>query len=182
MSKRLQVILKDPEYREIQRAARSRRMSIAEWVRQALDLACRREPAGGVSKKLEIIRAAAQYDYPVSDIDGMLAEIERGYGTARIRGSGRLEYPHVSDWRSSCPEERWGTVARKGGQRGRAPGYGRRGSPGDPAPLRRNRPPRRHPTRVRHSARHRGPGSGCGSVHSRTCETNCLGVSATVCA
>ncbi len=81
MSKRLQVILKDPEYREIQRAARSRHMSIAEWVRQALDLARRREPAGGVSKKLEVIRAAAQYDYPVGDIEVMLAEIEKGYGT-----------------------------------------------------------------------------------------------------
>jgi len=81
MSKRLQVIVKDPEYREIQRAARSRRMSIAEWVRQALELARRREPAGGVGKKLELIRAAAQHDYPVSDIDDMLAEIERGYGT-----------------------------------------------------------------------------------------------------
>ena len=81
MSKRLQVILKDPEYREIQRAARSRRMSIAEWVRQALDLARRREPTGSVGKKLEVIRAAAKHEYPVSDIDGMLAEIERGYGT-----------------------------------------------------------------------------------------------------
>jgi hypothetical protein len=81
MAKRLQVILKDPEYREIQRVARSRHMSIAEWVRQALDLARRREPLGGVSKKLEVIRAAAQHDYPVSDIEGMLAEIERGYGT-----------------------------------------------------------------------------------------------------
>jgi hypothetical protein len=81
MAKRLQVIMKDPEYREIQRAARSRHMSIAEWVRQALDLARRREPVGAVSKKLEIIRAAAQHDYPVTDIDDMLAEIERGYGT-----------------------------------------------------------------------------------------------------
>jgi hypothetical protein len=81
MGKRLQVILKDPEYREIQRVARSRHMSIAEWVRQALDLARRREPLGGVSKKLEVIRAATQHDYPVSDIEGMLAEIERGYGT-----------------------------------------------------------------------------------------------------
>ncbi len=81
MAKRLQVILKDPEYREIQRVARSRHMSIAEWVRQALDLARRREPAGSVGKKLEVIRAAARHDYPVSDIDGMLAEIERGYGT-----------------------------------------------------------------------------------------------------
>ena len=81
MAKRLQVIMKDPEYREIQRAARSRHMSIAEWVRQALDLARRREPVGGVSKKLEIIRAAARHDYPVTDIDNMLTEIERGYGT-----------------------------------------------------------------------------------------------------
>jgi len=56
MAKRLQVILKDPEYREIQRMARSRRMSMAEWVRQALDLARRREPAGGVGKKLEVFR------------------------------------------------------------------------------------------------------------------------------
>jgi hypothetical protein len=80
MAKRLQVILKDPEYREIQRAARLRHMSIAEWVRQALELARRREPGGGVSKKLEVIRAAAQHEYPVSDIDGMLAEIEKGYG------------------------------------------------------------------------------------------------------
>ena len=81
MSKRLQVILKDPEYREIQRIARSRRLSIAEWVRQALALARRREPVGSVGKKLEVIRAAAQYDYPVSDIDRLLAEIESGYGT-----------------------------------------------------------------------------------------------------
>ncbi|HVH72749.1 MAG TPA: antitoxin [Candidatus Dormibacteraeota bacterium] len=81
MAKRLQVILKDPEYREIQRVARSRHMSIAEWVRQALDLARRHDPVGGVSKKLEVIRAAAQHDYPVNAIDDMLAEIERGYGT-----------------------------------------------------------------------------------------------------
>lgn len=80
MPKRLQVILKDPEYREIQRIARTRRMSIAEWVRQALDLARRREPANGVGKKLEVIRAAVRHDYPSGDIDAMLAEIESGYG------------------------------------------------------------------------------------------------------
>jgi len=81
MTKRLQVLLKDPEYREIQRLARSRHMSIAEWVRQALEVARRREPLGSVGKKLEIIQKAAQHDYPVGDIDGMLAEIEAGYGT-----------------------------------------------------------------------------------------------------
>jgi DNA helicase IV len=81
MAKRLQVILKDPEYREIKRAARSRRMSIAEWVRQALAQANRHEPLGGPGKKLEVIRAAARCDYPTADIDRMLAEIEEGYGS-----------------------------------------------------------------------------------------------------
>ena len=75
------MILQDPEYREIQKMAHSRRMSLAEWVRQALDLARRREPLGSNAKKLEVIRAAAQHDYPTGDIDTMLAEIERGYGT-----------------------------------------------------------------------------------------------------
>jgi hypothetical protein len=81
VTKRLQVILQDPEYREIQRIARSRHMSLAEWVRQALQLARRREPVGDVGKKLEVIRAGAKYEYPTADIDGMLAEIERGYGS-----------------------------------------------------------------------------------------------------
>ena len=80
MAKRLQVILQDPEYREIQRVARARRMSLAEWVRQALQLACRREPVGDVGKKLDAIRAGARHAYPTAEIDAMLAEIERGYG------------------------------------------------------------------------------------------------------
>jgi len=81
MAKRLQVIIRDPEYREIQRMARSRHMSIAEWVRQALDLARRREPTTDVGKKLEAIRAAVRYDFPSGDIADMLAEIESGYGS-----------------------------------------------------------------------------------------------------
>jgi hypothetical protein len=84
MAKRLQVILKDPEYRELQRAARSRHMSIAEWVRQALELARRSQPRGTVTKKLGIIRAAVRLDYPTGDIDRMLAEIEMGYGPAAL--------------------------------------------------------------------------------------------------
>lgn len=79
MAKRLQVILQDPDYREIQRAARSRHMSLAEWVRQALDVARRREPAGTVGKKLEAIQKAAQYAFPSGHISSMLGEIEAGY-------------------------------------------------------------------------------------------------------
>jgi hypothetical protein len=79
MAKRLQVIIKDPEYREIQRAARARHLSIAEWVRQALVAARQQEPTGSVTRKLEAIRRAAQYEFPAADIDQMLAEIEQGY-------------------------------------------------------------------------------------------------------
>jgi len=71
--------VQDPEYREIQRAARSRRMSIAEWVRQALTLARRQEPSGTVAQKLEAIRAATRHSFPSGDINNMLAEIENGY-------------------------------------------------------------------------------------------------------
>jgi hypothetical protein len=81
MAKRLQVIIQDPEYRDIQRAARLRRMSVAEWVRQALVQARRSEPTREVASKLEVIRAAARMDFPTADIDRMLEEIERGYGS-----------------------------------------------------------------------------------------------------
>ena len=79
MAKRLQVIVQDPEYREIQRAARARHMTIAEWVRQSLTQARRQEPVGDVEKKLAAVRAAAKYEFPAGDIETMLKEIEQGY-------------------------------------------------------------------------------------------------------
>ena len=79
MSKRLQVILNDLEMREIQRAARMRRMTVAEWVRQALRAARRREPVGETGKKMQVIRAAVRHSFPTADLDQMLQEIEGGY-------------------------------------------------------------------------------------------------------
>ena len=79
MSKRLQVILDDREMREIQRIARRHHMSVAEWVRQALRAARREEPHADARKKLESVRASLQHSFPTSSIEGMLAEIERGY-------------------------------------------------------------------------------------------------------
>jgi hypothetical protein len=81
MSKRLQVVLHDMEYDEIQQAARARHMTLAEWVRQALDLARRREPATEAGKKLAAIRAAARCHFPSGDITAMLAEIDKGYSS-----------------------------------------------------------------------------------------------------
>jgi predicted ATPase len=80
MAKRLQVILPDPDYKEIQRVARSRHMSLAEWVRQALESARRQEPLSSAGKKLDSVRIAAQHEFPSGDVEDMLAEIEAGYG------------------------------------------------------------------------------------------------------
>ena len=79
MSKRLQVLLEDREFRDIQRIAQAKRMSVAEWVRKALRTASRREPLGDTGKKLAVVRAAARHAFPTGEIGEVLAEIERGY-------------------------------------------------------------------------------------------------------
>jgi hypothetical protein len=75
------VLLDDPEWREIQRAARAQRLTIAEWVRQALRAARKQQPRGDLDRKLAAVRAASRHAFPTGDIDQMLAEIERGYGS-----------------------------------------------------------------------------------------------------
>ena len=79
MSKWLQVLFEEPEWKEIQRTARAQRMTVAEWVRQALRVARRRESSKDVEKKLTAIRAAARHRFPTADIEQMNEDIERGY-------------------------------------------------------------------------------------------------------
>jgi predicted 2-oxoglutarate/Fe(II)-dependent dioxygenase YbiX len=79
MSKRLQVLLREEEYRELEAIARRRRMSISEWARQALRAARHRETLGDVERKLAVVREGSRHAYPSADIDQMLTEIERGY-------------------------------------------------------------------------------------------------------
>jgi hypothetical protein len=79
MSQRLQVLLQEEELAEIRRVARRHRMTVAEWVRQALRRARRDEPAVDPRRKLAAVRGAAQGRYPTADIDVMLSEIEAGY-------------------------------------------------------------------------------------------------------
>jgi hypothetical protein len=81
MSKRLQVLLEETELAEIRRAARLSRMTVAEWVRQALRRARREEPVTDTKRKVAVVREAARGAYPTTDIDQMLAEIEHGYST-----------------------------------------------------------------------------------------------------
>ena len=75
MAKRLHVVVQDAEYRDIARAARLGRMSLVEWVRQALFRPGEANRAAQVASKLEVIRAAARMDFPTAEIDRMLEEI-----------------------------------------------------------------------------------------------------------
>lgn len=71
--------MEDVEFAEIRRVAKRHRMTVAEWVRQALRRARRDEPAIDPKKKLSAVREAARGEYPTADIDRMLTEIEGGY-------------------------------------------------------------------------------------------------------
>jgi hypothetical protein len=79
VSKRLQVVLPDPEMEEIRRLARRERLTVGEWVRRVLREARARQPVREPELKLKAVRRAAQYSFPTADIEQMLAEIERGY-------------------------------------------------------------------------------------------------------
>jgi hypothetical protein len=79
MSKRLQVVLDDAEFRDLRRVAKARKMTVAAWVRQTLRAARQGEPAGDATRKVALVRAAARQEFPTADIEHMLAEIERGY-------------------------------------------------------------------------------------------------------
>lgn len=76
---RLQVLFDREELDEIRATASRNRMTVAEWVRQTLRAARRNETRHGLEERLEIIRRAAEHQFPTGDIDQMLAEIERGY-------------------------------------------------------------------------------------------------------
>ncbi len=81
MTKRLQVLLDDDELAEFQRLARRRRMTTAEWVRASLRAARDAEDAPDSGEKLAAIHRASRHAFPTGDIDQLLEEIERGYGT-----------------------------------------------------------------------------------------------------
>jgi hypothetical protein len=77
--KRLQVLLEEEELRQIKRAARRRRMTVAEWVRQSLRTVREAESRPDAASKLAAVRAAYRHSFPTADIEQMNAEIERGY-------------------------------------------------------------------------------------------------------
>ena len=79
MSKRLQVLFDEDEYRDLQRVARQHRLTVSAWIRQAVRELIRREPSGDQDRKLRAVREATRHAYPAPPIDQMLREIESGY-------------------------------------------------------------------------------------------------------
>ena len=73
MSKRLQVLFDDAEYLEIQASVRRCRMTVAEWVRQALRRARHDHPATAEAR-LAAVAEAARHELPTADIEVMLRE------------------------------------------------------------------------------------------------------------
>lgn len=78
MTKRLQVLFDDDEYLALQQSAREDRMTMAEWVRQALRQA-RQRRRQAVDVKLRALEEACRHEGPTADIETMLDEIEQGY-------------------------------------------------------------------------------------------------------
>ena len=75
MTKRMQVLFDDEEYRGIQRVARECHMTVAEWVRQSLREA-RMARQSVAQAKLRAVDEATRHSFPVGDIETMLREIE----------------------------------------------------------------------------------------------------------
>ena len=78
MTKRLQVLFEDDEYRALQQSAREERMTVAEWVRQSLRQA-RLGKRRSVDRKLQAVAKACEHQFPTADIEVVLDEIEKGY-------------------------------------------------------------------------------------------------------
>ena len=72
MSKRIQVLLDEAEYEEIQSMARRQSMTLAEWVRQSIRQARLDQRR---TAKLRVIAKAAKHEFPTADIEDMLQEI-----------------------------------------------------------------------------------------------------------
>ena len=75
----MQVLLPDSEMDEIEKLAKRENLTVGAWVRRTLRDARARKPVQDAETKLTAIQAATAYSFPTTDIDQMLAEIERGY-------------------------------------------------------------------------------------------------------
>lgn len=73
------MVVKEDDLARYERSAQASGQTLSEWVRQAMNAAERRTSSGDVEAKLAAVRKAATYNFPVPDIDTLLAEIDTRY-------------------------------------------------------------------------------------------------------
>ena len=79
MSKRLQILVPDDEYRAIVRTAKERRRTVAELVRDSIRRTLREDAAQEApERRIAAVLRYAKYEGPTGDIDELLAQIEEG--------------------------------------------------------------------------------------------------------
>ena len=81
MSMCLQVVMDEKELQSMREHALEQGTTLSEWVRQTLRNAMRLRPGDDIDRKLECVRSAMRHQFPTADIDQMLSDIERGYGS-----------------------------------------------------------------------------------------------------
>ena len=77
MSQRLQVLIPEQLDARIRKAAERNRVSIGEWVRQAVEEALR-HPSGGRRHRPDPLLQLASLNAPTAGIEDMIREIEAG--------------------------------------------------------------------------------------------------------
>jgi len=80
MSKRLQVLMPDDDYRALLRAARRRKVPVSTLVRESIHQALRRGQPRSPEEKVDAILRYSGFAGPTGDIEEVLAAIDRGRG------------------------------------------------------------------------------------------------------
>lgn len=80
MSKRLQVVLPDDEYRAVSDAARRQGKPVASVVRESLRRTLAEELEKGPDERIAEVLRFARFAGPTGEIEQILDEIERGRG------------------------------------------------------------------------------------------------------
>lgn len=78
MTKRLQIVVDDEEHERFRKAAAREGLTLSEWVRRALGRARETQKGPTASRKIAALDRALKCDHATSDMDEMLAEIEKG--------------------------------------------------------------------------------------------------------
>lgn len=80
MSKRLQVLLPDAQYRAMAGFCKRQKITVAEWVRECIRRGFASIQPDSPEKKMAKILKYAKYRGPTADISELLSDIEKGRG------------------------------------------------------------------------------------------------------